>query len=207
MTTMTTMTQTNSNRKLVLSDILEQRAYERIRETRRAEVIELKRRRRIALGTIVTVMFENRATMQSQIQEMLRVERVVSDEGVLEELKAYNPLIPEAGQLCATVFIELVTDDQMREWLTKLVDIEKSIVIKLANGEVVKYIVDEANAEQLTRETVTAAVHYIRFEFTPQQVEEFAKGDVQIVSTLSNYLEVVQLADFTVAELLTDLRD
>ena len=204
---MTTMTQTNSNRKLVLSDILEQRAYERIRETRRAEVIELKRRRRIALGTIVTVMFENRATMQSQIQEMLRVERVVSDEGVLEELKAYNPLIPEAGQLCATVFIELVTDDQMREWLTKLVDIEKSIVIKLANGQVVKSIVDEAHAEQLTRETVTAAVHYIRFEFTPQQVEEFAKGDVQIVSTLSNYLEAVQLADFTVAELLTDLRD
>ena len=204
---MTTMTQTNSNRKLVLSDILEQRAYERIRETRRAEVIELKRRRRNALGTIVTVMFENRATMQSQIQEMLRVERVVSDEGVLEELKAYNPLIPEAGQLCATVFIELVTDDQMREWLTKLVDIEKSIAIKLANGEVVKSIVDEAHAEQLTRETVTAAVHYIRFEFTPQQVEEFAKGDVQIVSTLSNYLEVVQLADFTVAELLTDLRD
>ncbi|MDA3004218.1 MAG: DUF3501 family protein [Actinomycetota bacterium] len=201
------MTQTNSNRKLVLSDILEQRAYERIRETRRAEVIELKRRRRIALGTIVTVMFENRATMQSQIQEMLRVERVVSDEGVLEELKAYNPLIPEAGQLCATVFIELVTDDQMREWLTKLVDIEKSIVIKLANGQVVKSIVDEAHAEQLTRETVTAAVHYIRFEFTPQQVEEFAKGDVQIVSTLSNYLEVVRLADFTVAELLTDLRD
>ena len=201
------MTQTNSNRKLVLSDILEQRAYERIRETRRAEVIELKRRRRIALGTIVTVMFENRATMQSQIQEMLRVERVVSDEGVLEELKAYNPLIPEAGQLCATVFIELVTDDQMREWLTKLVDIEKSIVIKLANGEVVKSIVDEVHAEQLTRETVTAAVHYIRFEFTPQQVEEFAKGDVQIVSTLSNYLEVVRLADFTVAELLTDLRD
>jgi predicted XRE-type DNA-binding protein len=204
---MSTMTQTNSNRKLVLSDILEQRAYERIRDTRRAEIIELKRRRRISLGTIVTVMFENRATMQSQIQEMLRVERVVSDEGVLEELKAYNPLIPEAGQLCATVFIELVTDEQMREWLPKLVDIEKSIAIKLANGEVVKATVDEAHAEQLTRETVTAAVHYIRFQFTPQQVVEFAKGDVQVISTLSNYLEAVELADFTVAELLTDLRD
>ncbi|NBU61238.1 MAG: DUF3501 family protein [Actinobacteria bacterium] len=204
---MSTMTQTNSNRKLVLSDILEQRAYERIRDTRRAEIIELKRRRRISLGTIVTVMFENRATMQSQIQEMLRVERVVSDEGVLEELKAYNPLIPEAGQLCATVFIELVTDEQMREWLPKLVDIEKSIAIKLANGEVVKATVDEAHAEQLTRETVTAAVHYIRFQFTPQQVVEFAKGNVQVISTLSNYLEAVELADFTVAELLTDLRD
>jgi len=204
---MSTITQTNSNRKLVLSDILEQRAYERIRDTKRAEIIELKRRRRISLGTIVTVMFENRATMQSQIQEMLRVERVVSDEGVLEELKAYNPLIPEAGQLCATVFIELVTDDQMREWLPKLVDIEKSIAIKLANGEVVKATVDEAHAEQLTRETVTAAVHYIRFQFTPQQVVEFAKGNVQVISTLSNYLEAVELADFTVAELLTDLRD
>ncbi|NBP42515.1 MAG: DUF3501 family protein [Actinobacteria bacterium] len=100
-----------------------------------------------------------------------------------------------------------MTDDQMREWLPKLVDIEKSIAIKLANGEVVKATVDEAHAEQLTRETVTAAVHYIRFQFTPQQVVEFAKGNVQVISTLSNYLEAVELADFTVAELLTDLRD
>jgi len=203
---METATKTPSNRKLVLTDILEQRAYERIRETRRAEIIELKRRRRIALGTIVTVMFENRDTMQSQIQEMLRVERVVSDEGVLEEIKAYNPMIPEAGQLCATLFIELTNDEQMREWLTKLVGIERAIAIKLANGEVVKAVVDEGHAEQLTRETVTAAVHYIRFEFTPQQVQEFAKGNVQVISTLSNYLEAVELADFTVAELLTDLQ-
>ena len=203
---METATKTPSNRKLVLSDILEQRAYERIRETRRAEIIELKRRRRIALGTIVTVMFENRDTMQSQIQEMLRVERVVSDEGVLEEIKAYNPMIPEVGQLCATLFIELTNDEQMREWLSKLVGIERAIAIKMANGEVVKAVVDEGHAEQLTRETVTAAVHYIRFEFTPQQVQEFAKGNVQVISTLSNYLEAVELADFTVAELLTDLQ-
>ncbi len=203
---METATKRQSNRKLVLTDILEQRAYERIRETRRAEIIELKRRRRIALGTIVTVMFENRDTMQSQIQEMLRVERVVSDEGVLEEIKAYNPMIPEVGQLCATLFIELTNDEQMREWLTKLVGIERAIAIKLANGEVVKAVVDEGHAEQLTRETVTAAVHYIRFEFTPQQVQEFAKGNVQVISTLSNYLEAVELADFTVAELLTDLQ-
>lgn len=203
---METATKRQSNRKLVLTDILEQRAYERIRETRRAEIIELKRRRRIALGTIVTVMFENRDTMQSQIQEMLRVERVVSDEGVLEEIKAYNPMIPEVGQLCATLFIELTNDEQMREWLTKLVGIERAIAIKMANGEVVKAVVDEGHAEQLTRETVTAAVHYIRFEFTPQQVQEFAKGNVQVISTLSNYLEAVELADFTVAELLTDLQ-
>jgi hypothetical protein len=82
------------SRKLSLSDILDHREYERIRVARQAEVFEIKRRRRISLGTMITVMFENRETMQAQIQEMLRVEKVLTDEGVLEELKAYNPLIP-----------------------------------------------------------------------------------------------------------------
>ena len=119
-------------RKLSLEDILDHRAYERVREESRANVIELKRRRRLHLGTVVTVSFENRATMLNQIQEMLRVERVVTDEGVMEELKAFNPMIPEPGQLCATPFIELTTEDQMREWLPKLVGIERSIVVQLA---------------------------------------------------------------------------
>nr|MBU6203498.1 DUF3501 family protein [Acidobacteriota bacterium] len=194
-------------RKLTLNDILDHRAYERIREESRANVIELKRRRRVHLGTVVTVSFENRATMLNQIQEMLRVERVVTDEGVNEELKAFNPMIPEAGQLCATVFIELTTEEQMREWLPKLVGIERSIVVRLSDGTQVRGVVDEQHAEGLTRDTVTAAVHYVRFDFTPEQVATFAKGGVQVRCDLSNYLEVIELPDFTVAELLTDLRD
>jgi hypothetical protein len=154
----------------------------------------------------VTVSFENRLTMQSQIQEMLRVERVVTDEGVMEELKAFNPLIPEPGQLCATLFVELTSDAQMREWLPKLVGIENSIVLRLADGTQVRGTVDEQHAEGLTRETITAAVHYVRFAFSPEQVEIFAKGGVQLRCDLSNYLEVIELPDFTVAELLTDLR-
>ena len=195
------------SRKLTMSDIMDHRAYERIREVRQKEVFEIKRRRRIALGTMITVMFENRQTMQAQIQEMLRVEKVLTDEGVLEELKAYNPLIPEKGQLSATLFIELTTDAQVREWLPKLVGIERSVAIKLSNGDVVKAIVDEGHAEQLTRENVTAAVHYIRFEFSPEQIEEFAKGEVQVISVLSNYIESTELAQYTVDELLIDLRD
>jgi predicted XRE-type DNA-binding protein len=195
------------SRKLTMSDIMDHREYERIREGRQKEVFEIKRRRRIALGTMITVMFENRQTMQAQIQEMLRVEKVLTDEGVLEELKAYNPLIPEKGQLSATLFIELTTGAQVREWLPKLVGIERSIAIKLANGDVVKAIVDEGHAEQLTRENVTAAVHYIRFEFSPEQIEEFAKGEVQVISVLSNYIESTELAQYTVDELLIDLRD
>ncbi|MEY3615748.1 MAG: hypothetical protein RLZZ518_749 [Actinomycetota bacterium] len=201
------MSTSTTSRKLRLEDILDHRAYERIRDARRAEVIELKRRRRLHLGTVVTVSFENRATMHNQIQEMLRVERVVTDEGVNEELKAFNPMIPEPGQLCATLFVELTTEDQMREWLPKLVGIEKSIVVHLADGTQVRGIVDEQHAEGLTRETVTAAVHYLRFEFTPEQIATFAKGGVQLRCDLSNYLEAIELPDFTVAELLTDLRD
>ena len=201
------MSTDTKTRKLSLNDILDHRAYERVREASRANVIELKRRRRLHLGTVVTVSFENRATMLNQIQEMLRVERVVTDEGVMEELKAFNPMIPEPGQLCATLFVELTSDAQMREWLPKLVGIENSIVLRLADGTQVRGTVDEQHAEGLTRETVTAAVHYVRFEFTPAQVEQFQKGGVQLRCDLSNYLEAIELPDFTVAELLTDLRD
>ena len=201
------MSTDTKTRKLSLNDILDHRAYERVREASRANVIELKRRRRLHLGTVVTVSFENRATMLNQIQEMLRVERVVTDEGVMEELKAFNPMIPEPGQLCATLFIELTTEDQMREWLPKLVGIERSIVIHLADGTQVRSVVDEQHAEGLTRETVTAAVHYVRFEFTPEQVAQFAKGGVQVRCDHPNYLEAIELPGFTVAELLTDLRD
>ena len=104
------MPPTAVTRKLTVDDILDLRAYEKIRAEKKAEILEVKRRRRIELGTFVTVMFESRDTMWYQIQEMLRAERVISEEGVVDELRAYNPLIPEAGQLCATVFIELTSE-------------------------------------------------------------------------------------------------
>jgi len=197
----------NASRKLELSDILDIRAYERVRDERRVEIIEIKRRRRVHLGTVVTLMFENRATMQSQIHEMMRAEKVVSDEQVLEELHAYNPLIPEAGQLSATLFIELTTSEQMLEWLPKLVNIESSIAFQLSDGSTVMAIAEESHAEMLTRDNVTAAVHYIRFEFTPQQVELFATGEVEILCLHPAYVEVSALPKFVVDELLTDLRN
>ena len=196
-----------TSRKLQLTDILDLRAYERVRDERREEIIELKRRRRVQLGTVVTLMFENRATMQSQIHEMMRAEKVVRDEQILEELHAYNPLIPEAGQLSATLFIELTTPEQMLEWLPKLVNIESSIVFKLSDGSTVTAITEEGHAETLTRDNVTAAVHYIRFEFAPQQVEAFATGDVEILCVHPAYIEVANLPQFVIDELLTDLRD
>jgi hypothetical protein len=195
-----------SPRKLTLDDIADVRQYERERETFRAEVMEIKRRRRIGLGTILTLMFESRETMRLQIQEMARVEKLITDDEIQIELDTYNPMIPDVGQLCATLFLELTSDEQMREWLPKLVGIERSIVIVLPGGDRVRSITEEQHAEQLTREHVTAAVHYIRFEFTPEQVGEFAGGPVAIEIDHPDYLERVELSDATRQELLRDLR-
>ena len=199
------MPPTAVTRKLTVDDILDLRAYEKIRAEKKAEVLEIKRRRRIELGTFVTVMFESRDTMWYQIQEMLRAERVISEEGVVDELRAYNPLIPEVGQLCATVFIELTSEAAMREWLTKLVGIEKSFRILLGNGREVAPVTDEQHNAALTREDVTAAVHYIRFEFGPDDLAAFREGPVTLVCTHPNYREAMELADFTVEELARDL--
>jgi len=196
-----------TSRKLTLDDIADVRAYEREREAVRAQVIETKRRRRISFGTVLTLMFENRLTMRYQIQEMARVEKLVTDEDIQVELDIYNAMIPEPGQLCATLFLELTSDEQMRIWLPKLVGIETSILIALPNGDKVRSIVDEQHAAGLTRTQVTAAVHYLRWELTPEQIDSFASGPVLIEIDHPEYLEAVELLDSTRDELLGDLRD
>ena len=195
-----------TSRKLVLDDIDDLRAYERERDRLRASVIEMKGRRRLSFGTILTLTFENRETMRYQIQEMARVEKLITDAEIQVELDIYNPMIPEQGQLCATLFLELTSDDQMREWLPKLVGIETSVVFVLPNGDRVRSITEEQHADQLTREHVTAAVHYVRFEFTPEQIDSFASGPVRVEIDHPDYLEAVELLDSTREELLVDLR-
>ena len=196
-----------TSRKLTLDDIADVRAYERERESFRAEVIETKRRRRVSFGTVLTLMFENRSTMRYQIQEMARVEKLVTDAEIQDELDIYNAMVPEPGQLCATLFLELTSDEQMRVWLPKLVGIEHVVVFVLPNGDRVRSTVDEQHAAGLTRTEVTAAVHYLRWEFTPEQVESFASGAVRIEIDHPEYLEVVELLDSTREELLGDLQE
>ncbi len=192
------------SRKLTIDDIADVRAYERERETFRAHVIELKRRRRLSVGTLVTFLFENRDTIRFQIQEMARVEKLTTDEAIQEELDIYNPMIPTPGQLCATMFIELTSDEQVREWLPKLNGIERSVLLRLANGDEVRARIDEQHESQLTRPDVTAAVHYLRFEFSAEQVASF-DGDVVLAIDQPNYREETALSPTTLAELRKDL--
>ena len=156
----------SETRKLTLEDISDLREYERGRDDSIAAIIALKKRRRPHVGPFISLLFDNRETVLSQIHEMARAERILTDEGLQIQLDTYNPLIPEPGTLSATLLLELTEDPQLREWLPRLVGIERHVVIDTGGAEV-RCMVDEDHQEQLTREDVTAAVHFIRFEFLP----------------------------------------
>jgi hypothetical protein len=195
--------------KLILDDIAEPRAYERQRAAFREEVIAAKRVRRIGLGPVLTLVFENALTVRFQVQEMARAERMLTDAQIQVELDIYNRLIPAVGQLSATLFIELVSADELKEWLPKLVGIERAIEFRIGAGEgavVVPSVVEEEHAAQLTREAVTASVHYLRFEFTSAQVAAFAADPVRLAANHPAYAADTELSDDTKNSLLEDLR-
>ena len=107
--------------------MLDLRAYERVREDYRAKIIARKRDRRVALGPVMTLVFECFDTVRFQVQEMARAEKIITDEAIQVELDIYNRLLPAPGELSATVFIELTSDEALREWLPRLVGIERRL--------------------------------------------------------------------------------
>ena len=162
--------------ELTLADITDLRAYERERDEVRREVIALKRLRRIQLGPIVSVVLENRTTVRFQVQEMARAERILEDGKIQDELDVYNPLIPGRGELSMTMFVELTTEAELREWLPKLVGVEQHVAVRIGAGAgaaEVRCVVDPAHASQLTRDEVTASVHYVKVALSQVEAERF----------------------------------
>jgi hypothetical protein len=196
--------------KLTRADISDLRAYEGEREEFRRQVIELKRLRRLGIGPIITVVFESWTTMRFQIQEMARAEKMMTDAAIDEQLVAYNPLIPDKGELSLTVFLELTSELELREWLPKLVGIETSFVLRIGEEPAVTLIrceVDAAHASQLTREETTAAVHYVRFTLTAEAQERFTTEPVWLVTDHPSYQHECRLSEATKASLRSDWRD
>jgi Protein of unknown function (DUF3501) len=190
---------------LTLADVLDLRAYERVREDYRAKIIARKRDRRVALGPVMTLVFECFDTVRFQVQEMARAEKIISDEALQVELDIYNRLLPAPGELSATVFIELTSDEGLREWLPRLVGIERRLGLSI-DGDVVGSVPEAQHEAALTREAVTPAVHYVRFVFSEAQVAAFAgAGEVALLATHPAYEARTELSRGVRREMLGDL--
>ena len=140
----------------------------------RAQVMQHKKNRVVHVGPSATIYFEDRKTIQYQIQEMLRVERIFEASGIEEELEAYNPLIPDGSNWKATFMIEEPDVDRRRELLSELVGIEDRIWVRVDGNEQVFAIADE----DLERETEskTSSVHFLRFELSDKMVTDLGQG-------------------------------
>jgi hypothetical protein len=190
-------------RKLTVDDIVDLRAYERERADSRARMIEMKKHRRVPLGELMTMVFENTETMRFQIQEMARAERMLRDEQIAHEVDTYNELLPDDGELSATLFVEITDPDGLREWLPKLVGLQDHVSIE-AGG--VRSPATEIDEERLTRDDeITTTVHYLRFAFVPAQQAAFADGPVVVRVDHPAYRAEVTLDDATRASLAADL--
>jgi hypothetical protein len=180
-------------------------AYAKARPEFRAKVMAHKKDRALHLGSNVTLIFEDELTIRYQIQEMLRAERIFEDEGINDELDAYNPLVPDGSNWKATMMIEYPDENERRAWLARLIGIEDRVWVQVAGCERVHAIADE----DLERENAekTSSVHFMRFELTPVMVAAL-RGGAALAAGVDhpNYsVTVDRVPEATRASLLADL--
>ncbi len=185
-------------------DILNLHEYELGRPDFRRQVIDRKKRRRVALGPIMTLVFENRDTVRFQIQEMLRIERIVRPDKVQEELDVYNGLLPGDGEVAATLFIEVTDPALVQPTLDGFVGLDESGAVTLRAGNIVT---PAQFASGQSREDRISAVHYIRFPLGEKGKAALERGDrAELAVDHGDYKASTVLSAETVAELLEDLR-
>ena len=160
--------------KLTRSDLYSLEQYSVARPEFRSQVIAHKKNRRVPLGDIAALYFEDRLTMQYQIQEMLRAERIFEADGIQEELDAYNPLIPDGSNLKATFMIEVADEDERRAVLSRLKGIEDEVWLRVDGFDPVFAVADEDLDRE--NEEKTSSVHFLRFEFTPEMIATARRG-------------------------------
>lgn len=148
--------------------------YARERNAFRARVIAHKKDRTVHLGGHVTLLFEDELTIRYQVQEMLRIERIFEEEGIQQELDAYNPLVPDGGNWKVTMLIEYAEEEERRRMLEKLKGIERQVWVAVDGGPRVRAIADEDLERE--NEDKTSAVHFLRFEVDAASRERLRKG-------------------------------
>lgn len=161
--------------KLSRENLMSLEEYAEQRPAFRAEVIAHKKNRSVALGDAIRLLFEDAKTIQYQIQEMLRIERIFEKSGIEEELDAYNPLIPDGHNLKATMLIEYDNPAERKARLAELIGVEKVVYLQVEGFDKVHPITNE-DLERETEEK-TSSVHFLRFEFSNDMVAAWTRGE------------------------------
>ena len=189
---------------LTSHDLLSHAEYEKERTSFRQKIIDLKKRRRIAIGDLITLVFENRDTVQFQIQEMIRTERIFDPEKIQEEIDVYNKLLPGPSQLSATLFIEITDSDHIKERLDSFQKIDQSgtLAIQLASERI--YADFEGGH---SKEDKISAVHFVAFQLATEFQTKLMnfQNPVSLLVNHPNYQAENQISDEMRREWLTDL--
>ena len=191
-------------KQLERSEILNLVEYEKVRVARRRDIVELKRARRVSVGRYLTFVFENRATVWFQIQEMVRAERIVDDSKIAEEVEVYNALLPRPGELAATLMIEIDQAEEIKPVLDRLLGIDTRDYVKMTIGPHVVGGEFETGHSDEERGKLSA-VHFVRFALPPEARERFFTREVALVVEHPNERARTVLSDETKRSLLDDL--
>lgn len=189
---------------LTVQDVLSIEDYERSREAFRRRIIDLKQRRRLSVGNLITMVFENRETVLFQIQEMVRAERILRPERVSEEVAMYNEQIPQAGELSATLMIEVTDPQLVKPVLDRLQGIDRGQTVGIRVGPHLVYGVFEQGR---SNEEKISAVHYVRFP-VPETVKALMEDPavpMQVVVTHPRYQAAQPVSEEMRRSLLEDL--
>ena len=189
---------------LTREDVLSIEDYEKQRESFRSRIIVLKQRRRISIGPLLTLVFENRETLRFQIQEMLRVERILDPAKVQDELNVYNALLPTSHELSATLLIEITEEAKMKEWLDRFMGLDRGPTVAIkAGGETVFGEFEGGHSH----ETKISAVHFVRFRPSDTMKAAFAdlRQPVSLTVDHNGYRETVSVPGSMREEWLSDL--
>ncbi len=191
-------------RSIAMTEVMDIAQYERVRDDFRKKAMAAKAVRRVAVGPLITVFFENRLTMQYQLQEMMRVERMVQEDKIAEELKVWNDLIPADDQLSMTLMIEEPDQSKAKDRLMELKDLESCVSLKIGARATVRAAFEHGWKD----ENRISAVQFIKFDFGPDERKAFdSEDDVRLVIDHERYSHEARFSKETLGALRQDLRD
>ena len=184
-------------------DIMPLDIYTKQRKELRKNIVEFKKNRRISLGPYATFYFESYETMLAQVQEMLYIEKG-GDEQLKDELKAYNPLIPNGKELIATLMFEIDSPVSRAAFLSKVGGIEQNVFMKV-DEDLVKAI-PEDDVDRTSAEGKASSVQFIHFKFNDEQVEKFKSGSLKAEIGIDHkeYSHTTKLSDICIKSLSVD---